>query len=264
MKYAIGFSLLLIGSQAFASTISVNPVTVEPGAPVTLSARGGSTADDWLQLISKNAADNVVSPDWRYLNNSQAKPARPVVNADIKIVAPTTAGAYEARMYLGGSRSVASRASLTVAAKAQPSTGPAGPPGATGPQGPPGPAGATGAKGDIGPPGPSGGPPGPAGAAGPKGDTGPAGAAGATGAAGAKGATGPAGPAGAVGPAGPAGPPGPKGNMAQGTPPAGSTCARGDSYYDIDTSGPEALVSIWVCDTTFKWLRLPQFSSRRW
>lgn len=74
----------------------------------------------------------------------------------------------------------------------------------------------------------------------------------------------PAGPQGPRGEPGAIGPTGPKGNMAQGTPSQGSVCAQGDSYYDIDSSGNQSMVSIWVCDNSLHWLRLPQFAASPW
>lgn len=74
----------------------------------------------------------------------------------------------------------------------------------------------------------------------------------------------PAGPQGPRGEPGAIGPEGPKGNMAQGTPSPGSACAKGDSYYDIDSSGDQSMVSIWVCDNALHWLRLPQFPASPW
>jgi hypothetical protein len=85
-------------------TVTVNgsssPLTVAPGAVVTVQVAGGSAYPwDWVAKHEWTAANNVHFGDWKYLDGSQAQPAIGRSSATLSFAMPTTPGGYNFRLF---------------------------------------------------------------------------------------------------------------------------------------------------------------------
>ncbi len=76
-----------------------DPVAVMPGSTVTVSITGGpGNPTDWVALAAQGAANSSYVA-WQYLNGSTVAPASGLTGTTVSFTMPSTAGAYEARLF---------------------------------------------------------------------------------------------------------------------------------------------------------------------
>jgi len=95
---------LVLAGPALAQSISVSPVTVSPGATLTVVATDAAATvynDEEIQ----NSSNALVS--WDYMNGTQTAPAQPLTNATFNVTAPTVPGPYTIYLLRNGASAVA-------------------------------------------------------------------------------------------------------------------------------------------------------------
>src|SRR5439155_1139543 len=93
-------TLAVVGGPSLTRKGGCTPVTVGPGATVSVEvANGQGTPKDWLALYTMGAADSAYL-DWFFLNGTKAPPAVGLTTATVTFTLPTTPRAYEVRFFL--------------------------------------------------------------------------------------------------------------------------------------------------------------------
>jgi len=109
-----------------SATLTVNgsstPITVVPGAIVTVGVQNGpGNPTDWLGLYQAGAADGAYS-NWFYLNGTKSAPASGVTTASVPFTMPGIAGTYEFRLFANnGFTKLATSPTVTVQSTGGPS-----------------------------------------------------------------------------------------------------------------------------------------------
>jgi hypothetical protein len=79
---------------------SASPVTVIPGATVTVAVAGGPGGiTDWVAKHDAAAPNTTYYPDWKYLSGTQTAPATGKTSATLTFTMPTTPGTYNFRFF---------------------------------------------------------------------------------------------------------------------------------------------------------------------
>jgi hypothetical protein len=117
-----GWTRLAISSQitvqaplALINSITALPMTVPPGASITVTANGPGQYNDWVGLVDVNAPDTSYVA-WQYLNGLTTLPVTGLTSATLHFVAPMTPGTYTARLFTNGWTRLAISSPVTVQA----------------------------------------------------------------------------------------------------------------------------------------------------
>src|SRR5206468_10972661 len=96
------FSLLTPDSRILAQaapTVTVTPATIAAGGMVAVNvANGPGNTTDWVGLYAAGASDTTML-DWKYLSGTRTAPAAALTTATITFAVPSTAGAYNVRLF---------------------------------------------------------------------------------------------------------------------------------------------------------------------
>lgn len=80
-------------------TAAPNPLTLVAGTNLVVTlANGPGNPGDWIALAPVGAPATTIA-DWRYLNNTTVAPTSGTTSATVTLVAPTTTGDYELRLF---------------------------------------------------------------------------------------------------------------------------------------------------------------------
>ena len=91
--------LAALASGANAATVLVNgsasPVTVAPGATVSVAISGGpGNVYDWVAKFNATAPSSQYYPDYMYLTGTKAAPGAGMTSATLTFALPSTPGTY--------------------------------------------------------------------------------------------------------------------------------------------------------------------------